>query len=39
MVVPEELQAEVIQLAHKGHMGRDKTLNLLRQNVWFPGTT
>ena len=33
---PTSLQAEVIGSAHEGHMGADKTLNLLRQSCWFP---
>ena len=36
LIVPQALQAEVIQLAHEGHQGQDKTLQLLRQSVWFP---
>ena len=35
-VIPTSLQAEIIGLAHEGHMGADKTLNLLRQSCWFP---
>ena len=35
-VIPTSLQAEVIGLAHEGHMGADKTLNLLEQSCWFP---
>ena len=35
-VIPTSLQAEIIELAHEGHMGEDKTLNLLRQSCWFP---
>ena len=35
-VILTSLQAEIIGLAHKGHMGADKTLNLLRQSCWFP---
>ena len=34
-VIPTSRQAEIIGLAHKGHMGGDKTLNLLRQSCWF----
>ena len=37
LVIPKGLQAIVIQLAHEGHMGYEKTLNTLRQSVWFPG--
>ena len=36
IILPENLQAEAIGLAHEGHMGADKTLNLLRQTCWFP---
>ena len=36
VVVPSSLQADVIGLAHEGHMGIDKTLNLLRETCWFP---
>ena len=35
-VIPTSLQAEIIRLAHEGHMGADKILNLLRQSCWFP---
>ena len=34
-VIPTSLQTEIIGLAHEGHMGADKTLNLLRQSCWF----
>ena len=37
LVIPEELQPLVVQLAHEGHMGVDKTLGLLRESCWFPG--
>ena len=36
LVIPRELQAEIIQMAHEGHLGQDKTLGLQRQSVWFP---
>ena len=36
VVIPPSLQADVIGLAHEGHMGIDKTLNLLRETCWFP---
>ena len=36
LIIPQALQVEVIQLAHEGHQGQDKTLQLLRQSVWFP---
>ena len=35
-VTPTSLQAEIVGLAHEGHVGADKTLNLLRQSCWFP---
>ena len=35
-IIPESLQAEVIGLAHEGHMGAMKELSLLRQTCWFP---
>ena len=28
MVIPRKLQAAVVHLAHKGHLGQDKTLGL-----------
>ena len=37
LVIPKELWKHVIQVAHEGHMGQDKTLALLRQTAWFPG--
>ena len=37
LVIPRDLQAMVVQLAHEGHMGHEKTLNTLRQDCWFPG--
>jgi hypothetical protein len=37
LVIPRELQPLVVQLAHEGHMGVDKTLGLLRESCWFPG--
>ena len=36
IIIPESLQAEVIGLAHEGHIGTTKTLSLLRQTCWFP---
>jgi hypothetical protein len=36
VLVPPSLQADVIGLAHEGHMGIDKTLHLLRETCWFP---
>ena len=38
LIIPEELQQDVIQLAHEGHtLGYEKTLGLLRESCWFPG--
>ena len=38
LIIPKELQAAVVQLAHEGHLlGEDKTLGLLRETCWFPG--
>ena len=34
LVIPTELQAIVVQTAHDGHLGQDKTLGLMRQTVW-----
>ena len=31
-VIPTSLKAEITGLGHEGHMGADKTLNLLRQS-------
>lgn len=36
IVIPEELQKQVIKLGHIGHQGTSKTINLLRSKVWFP---
>ena len=36
VVIPESLQLKVIQLAHEGHQGIQKTKSLLRSKVWFP---
>ena len=36
LIIPLALQGEVIQLAHEGHQGQDKTLQWMRQSVWFP---
>ena len=36
IIIPQSLQSEVIGLAHEGHLGGTKTLNLLRQSCWFP---
>ena len=37
LVIPEELQASVVQLAHEGHPGFERTLGLMRESTWFPG--
>ena len=37
IIVPEILHQTVIQLAHEGHQGIEKTKSLLREKVWFPG--
>ena len=37
IVVPETLHQTVIDLAHEGHQGIEKTKSLLREKVWFPG--
>ena len=37
LVIPTELQPMVVQLAHEGHFGHEKTLNTLRQSNLFPG--
>ena len=37
LIIPDELQASVVQLAHEGHLGADNTLGLLREHCWFPG--
>ena len=37
IVIPRELQATAVHLAHEGHLGQDKTLGLLRETCWFPG--
>jgi hypothetical protein len=29
LIIPQELQAMVVQLAHEGHIGYDKTINTL----------
>ena len=37
IVIPEVLQQHVVNLAHEGHQGINKTKALLREKVWFPG--
>lgn len=36
VLIPEPLRMRVIDLAHEGHLGEQKTKNLLRSKVWFP---
>ena len=35
IVIPEKLQNQVIQIAHTGHQGIEKTKALLREKSWF----
>lgn len=37
VVIPEELQTEIIQIAHESHPGRVKTIGLVKETMWFPG--
>jgi transposase InsO family protein len=38
LVIPTELQALAVAIAHEGHvLGHEKTLGLLRETCWFPG--
>ena len=37
ITVPASLQEHVVQRAHEGHQGINKTKSLLREKVWFPG--
>ena len=37
LVIPNELQTRVIELAHQSHLGIVKTKQLLREKVYFPG--
>ena len=37
LVIPRSLQNRVLQLAHTGHQGMNKTKALLREKVWFCG--
>ena len=39
LVIPQELRADVIALAHEGHPGIVPMLRQLRQDVWWPGMT
>ena len=35
LLIPRELQKQVVDLAHAGHLGIVKTKGLLREKVWF----
>ena len=37
IVIPDSLRAQVLKLAHEGHMGIVKTKQRLRSKVWWPG--
>lgn len=37
IVIPSSLQQRVINIAHEGHQGINRTKSLLREKVWFPG--
>ena len=41
LVVPKELQSEVLRLAHEvsGHFGVEKTLARVKEGFWWPGYT
>jgi hypothetical protein len=39
IVVPKQLQNDVIGLAHECHLGTDKTVGLIRETCWFPRMT
>ena len=36
IVMPNTLQAKVIEIAHEGHQGIEKTKRHLRSRIWFP---
>ena len=36
LVIPPSLQADCIALAHEGHQGEEKSIQNLRDKVWFP---
>ena len=36
LVIPLSFQADCIALAHEGHQGEEKTIQNLRNKVWFP---
>ena len=35
IVIPANLQGQVLKLAHEGHQGVNKTKSLRREKVWF----
>jgi hypothetical protein len=37
IVIPQILQQQIVDLAHEGHQGINKTKALLREKVWFVG--
>jgi len=36
VVIPKTLQNRIVKIAHSGHMGIEKTKQLLRLHTWFP---
>ena len=36
IVIPSKLQDQVVNIAHEGYQGIEKTKSLLREKVWFP---
>ena len=36
IIIPQTIQNDVISVAHLGHQGREKTLALLSEFMWFP---
>jgi hypothetical protein len=36
VVIPKALQSRIVNIAHSGHMGIEKTKQLLRLHTWFP---
>ena len=39
LVIPLSMQRQIVKLAHEGHQGLVKTKQLLRQKVWFIGSS
>ena len=37
IVIPRDLQRDILALAHEGHQGLTKTRQYLRSRIWFPG--